>query len=82
MISRRAFVAAVADGVLLTPLAAEAQQPARKISRIGVLFRAEPPADPNVTAFRKALHGLGYVEDRDCGITAMPTGGPTGSPIS
>jgi putative ABC transport system substrate-binding protein len=41
---------------------ADAQPPAGTIPRIGVLFPAEPPDDPNVAAFRKALQDLGYVE--------------------
>jgi putative tryptophan/tyrosine transport system substrate-binding protein len=77
MISRRAFVTAVAGGVVLTPLAAGAQQPTGKISRIGVLFPVEPPDDPNVTAFRKALRDLGYVEGQSVTVEYQHADGRT-----
>ncbi len=63
---RRAFMAMMAGGLLVTPLAARAQQPAAKIYRIGVL-ESVPAAQnaANLDALRKGLRELGYVEGRN-----------------
>ena len=63
---RRAFMATMAGGLLVTPLAARAQQPAAKIYRIGVL-ESVPAAQnaANLDALRKGLRELGYVEGRN-----------------
>jgi putative ABC transport system substrate-binding protein len=64
MISRRAFVGAVAVGVVAVPLAAEAQQ-SPKVPRIGFLSAASPSAIAARTeAFRQGLRELGYVEGK------------------
>ena len=61
MISRRAFLQAVAGGVL-TPLAAEAQ-PAGKAPRIGLLTGgSEAGSRTRFEVFRKGLRELGYVD--------------------
>ena len=53
-----------AGGILVAPLAAEAQQPA-KVWRIGVLMSLyHPDADPP-QAFRRHLRDLGYVEGQN-----------------
>src|SRR5262249_51441347 len=66
MISRRAFLAAVAS-VLAVPLGAEAQQAAIPI--VGFLSGASPtPFRPFVGAFRQGLNEAGYVEGRNVTI--------------
>jgi len=58
---RRAFIGAVAGGLLTAPIAG-AQQ-AGKIPRVGVLAPGGPTSQPPpVQAFRQALGDLGYVE--------------------
>ena len=50
-------------GVLVVPLATEAQQPAKKVHRIGYLTGASAAAESSsVEALRQGLHDLGYVE--------------------
>ncbi len=62
--TRRAFIGALAGGLLGAPLAAEAQQ-AAKIARIGYLA-GNLAADPHLPeAFRQGLRDLGYVEGRN-----------------
>src|SRR5262245_1739968 len=56
------FIVTLTLSMLATPLAAAAQR-AATIPRIGVLVPAEPSLDdPNIAAFRRALHDLGNVE--------------------
>ena len=50
-------------GLLVVPLAAHAQQPA-KVPRVGVLRERTPP-DPSVAAFRQGLRELGYTEGQN-----------------
>ena len=62
MISRRAFLHAVAGGVL-APRAAEAQ-PAGRVARVGILSVQAAPSDEEVAAtspFRAALKDLGWM---------------------
>ncbi|MFI5373189.1 MAG: ABC transporter substrate-binding protein [Candidatus Rokuibacteriota bacterium] len=68
---RRAFMAAIAGGLLAAPLAAEAQ-PAGKVPLIGLLDYSSPdPARLNWwKAFRDALRELGYVEGRSISFEA------------
>jgi len=62
---RRAFLAALAGSLLAAPLAAEAQQPIERSSRVGVLLNLYPPdADPP-QALRQRLRDLGYVEGQN-----------------
>jgi putative ABC transport system substrate-binding protein len=66
---RRTFLGTFAGGLFAAPFATEAQQ-AGGMPRIGVLVPAEPasPTEPNVGAFRRELHKLGYVEGRNVAI--------------
>jgi putative ABC transport system substrate-binding protein len=59
----------LALAILAWPLSAAAQQTGR-IPRIGVLVPAEPasPTEPNIGAFRQALHDLGYVEGQNVAV--------------
>jgi len=58
----------VALCVLLAPLAAEAQRPA-KVPRIGLLFATSEPAGARfIEAFRQGLRELGYVEGKNIAI--------------
>jgi putative tryptophan/tyrosine transport system substrate-binding protein len=59
MITRRTFVGTVGGGLLVAPLAGEAQ-PARKVYRIGLLSPITQGF--GVEAFREGLRDLGYVE--------------------
>ena len=59
---------ALSLGLVLAPLAAEAQRPA-KVPRIGLLFTASEPAGaPFIEAFRQGLRELGYVEGKNIAI--------------
>ena len=61
MIDRRAFISTVALGILIAPLAADAQQQG-KIYRIGYLSAGTPSAQaPYFEAFRQGLRDLGYI---------------------
>ena len=64
---RRAFMAAIASGLLAAPAAAGAQQ-ARKVFRIGYLVLGSlesPEGRPSLDAFRQGLRERGYVEGRN-----------------
>jgi putative ABC transport system substrate-binding protein len=61
--------------ILAAPLTVETQQSA-KIHRVGLLLTGTPP-DPNVEAFREALHDLGYVEGQNLVIDYRWAGGRT-----
>jgi ABC-type uncharacterized transport system substrate-binding protein len=61
---RRAFIGALAGGVLAAPMAAEAQQ-AAKIPRIGFLQATQ---NENVDAFIRALRDSGYVDGQSAVI--------------
>jgi putative ABC transport system substrate-binding protein len=67
------FIGAFATVLLLTPLASEAQQPA-KIPRVGFLAIGPVPTPaapyPLLQLFREGLSSLGHVEDRDFIIEA------------
>jgi putative ABC transport system substrate-binding protein len=65
---RRAFIVSTGAGILLAPLAADAQPPA-KISRIGLLSSFSP-SDTVLwhQAFRQGLRDLGWVEGHTIGI--------------
>jgi hypothetical protein len=67
VIGRRAFMGLAAGGLLAAPLAAEAQQAALPV--IGFLSaRAPAPNGDLVTAFRRGLTEVGYVEGRNVAI--------------
>src|SRR3990172_3875016 len=61
------LIAALALGILLVPLAAEAQQ-AVKVPRIGFLFYGSPGPSPELDAFRQGLRELGYIEGQNITI--------------
>ena len=75
MIPRRAFLRTVAVGVIGGPLAAEAQQRAGKVARIGYLAVGEGPNAPGRTAFRDGLRELGWVEGQNLIIELRVAGG-------
>jgi len=73
---RRAFLGAMAGGLLAAPLAAEAQ-PAPKVARIGVLYAGSTPFDPyspNIMAFKEALRRLGWVEGQNLVVEFLQVG--------
>ena len=61
---RRAFVFALACGLLLMPLAAETQPPSGKTARIGYLSSSSGPSHLD-EAFRQGLRDLGYIEGKN-----------------
>ena len=66
---RRTFLGALARGLLAAPLAAEAQQQAGKVYRIGFLGNSTEALEANlVWPFREGLRQRGYVEGRDLTI--------------
>jgi len=71
---RRAFIGALAGGLLAAPLA-EAQAPA-KVPRIGFLLGSPPAVGaPYLEAFRQGLRELGYVEGQNIAIEYRWAGG-------
>ncbi len=65
MSTRKAFILALALGLLTAPLAANAQQAGRTVT-IGYLGNSSPSLESNlVEAFREGLRQLGYVEGRN-----------------
>ena len=62
---RRAFMGALAGGLLAAPLAAEGQQQVGKLSRIGVLMNLYSPDAHPPQALRQRLRDLGYVEGQN-----------------
>jgi putative ABC transport system substrate-binding protein len=65
MMNRRAFIGAVASGLVIARSVAEAQ-PAAKVSRIGILLGATAETvAPLVRALTEGLRDLGYVEGRN-----------------
>jgi len=72
-----ALIAALALAVVVTPLAAKAQQP-QHMRRIGVLLylqEKDPEGQTYVAAFRQALQELGWIVDRNVRIDYRWTGG-------
>jgi putative ABC transport system substrate-binding protein len=64
VITRRAFIGALAGGLLATPLAAEGQR-AGKAPQIGVLGATRPEDLPQLEGLRHGLRERGYVEGQD-----------------
>ena len=63
---RRTFISGITFGLLAAPLAAQAQQQAAKIARIGYLSASSPPLAPHQhEAFLQGLRDFGYVEGRN-----------------
>ena len=66
---RRRFLAGTGAVLLAAPLAAEAQQPAGKVSRIGYLSPLSPAADATRReGFQQGLERLGYREGQNIAI--------------
>jgi putative tryptophan/tyrosine transport system substrate-binding protein len=61
--SRRTFLAAFAGGIVVAPLAGEAQ-PTRKIPVVGVLNSGAGPRSTSVDTARQGLRDLGYIESQ------------------
>jgi putative ABC transport system substrate-binding protein len=61
------LAAAVALLLLVAPLAAEAEQRAGRVPRIGRLGAGPPPSGPNppLEAFRQGMRELGYIEGQN-----------------
>src|SRR6266851_7163421 len=71
VMDRRAFIGTLAGGLLATPLASEAQQPAGKIARVGFLSPTSPsdPGNPRrLGALQEGLRELGYMEGQNIAI--------------
>jgi putative ABC transport system substrate-binding protein len=65
-VHRRAFIGTLASGLLAAPLAAEGQQQAGRVHRIGFLGNTTPALEANLVGpFREGLHELGYVEGQN-----------------
>jgi hypothetical protein len=62
-VDRRRFISGIGLSLLVTPLAAEAQQ-AGKVYRIGYLSIASGPS-PRTEALRQGLRELGYIEGKN-----------------
>ena len=68
MMDRRAFLGALAGGLLAAPLAAQAQ-PASSVRRIGFLSGSSPEAARGfVEEFRRGLRQRGYVEGQNIDV--------------
>ena len=65
MTTRRAFVGMLAGGLVVARLAAEAQQPAGKVYRLGSLSASGTLNNPNSAAFRQGLRDLGWIEGQN-----------------
>jgi putative ABC transport system substrate-binding protein len=74
---RRAFMGALAGGLLAAPLSAEAQS-SGKAPRIMFISTTFPESSPTSDAFRQGLRDLGYVEGRNIGIEWRWGRGSTG----
>src|SRR5271154_1135532 len=61
---RRDFIKVFAGTIAMRPLAAEAQQPPRKVPRIGWLVPSAQTEQENLEAYRRGMLDLGYVEGR------------------
>ena len=69
------LIVTLALGILIAPLAAAAQQPA-KVPRVGVLVPGSVSSfSARIEAFRQALRELGYVEGQNIGIEYRYTEG-------
>ena len=62
---RREFMAGAGGAAVARPSVANAQQPATKIPRIGILTPAETDQTPIFEAFRQGLRERGYIEGRN-----------------
>jgi len=74
MMDRRAFVAMVGGSILARPLAAEAQQPAGKVYRIGFLRSGHPP-ESYIAGLEQGLREQGYVPGQNVVVELRATDG-------
>ena len=63
---RRVFLGTLTGGLLVAPLAAEAQ--ARKVPRVGFLYRGSPAPSQEIDAFQRGLRELGYIEGQNIAV--------------
>ena len=68
---------ALALGLVLSSLPADAQQPA-KVPRIGLLIAGTPARTPYLEGFRQGLRELGYVEGQNIVIELRAAEGKYG----
>ena len=69
------FLLMIVWGIVLAPLAAEAQAPT-KVARVGWMSRGGPTAkDANMDAFRQGMRKLGYVEGQSFVLEPRYAGG-------
>jgi putative tryptophan/tyrosine transport system substrate-binding protein len=64
---RREFIA-LAGGAAVWPVVARAQQPPKRVRRVGVIManaESDPETQSRVAAFRQGLEQLGWKEGRD-----------------
>src|SRR5574340_914329 len=66
MMNRRVFIASIAGGLIVPPVARA--QPTSKVYRIVILGLSTQADDTSVTAFRERLAQLGYAEGRNVRI--------------
>ena len=77
MISRRAFVASLAGGLLAAPLATGAQQAAMRTPKIVLLDASSMAARVDEwNAFRQGLRELGYIEGQNIAASCTSTCNP------
>ena len=67
--------ALAALGLLVAPLAADAQQPTEKVYRVGILTAGAPSPARFLSPFTAARCDLGYVEGRNLSIEGRHAGG-------
>jgi len=70
--AKKIVLLAIAIGVLASPYPTHAQQPARKVPRIGILSVGTAPS---IGAFLQGLHELGWVEGQNIAIVYRSAGG-------
>src|SRR5712664_1515534 len=64
MIRRRKLLFALAACALVAPVRSRAQQPSRKIPRVGWLAMGTQAPQDNLEEYRRGMRELGYVEGR------------------
>jgi putative ABC transport system substrate-binding protein len=64
---RRDFIMLLGGAAAAWPLAARAQQPARRL-RLGILIYSTPDVDPNTKSFLQSMRELGYVDRQNIDI--------------